>query len=151
MSAGHAARRTAALVARAGAVFATVVTAGGCSRQSDNRPPPPPAVLDPVPGAVLPTVKLSPSAFDAVQVQTIAVQTAPGGSMIPTTAVIYSPDGAAWTYVAVGPMSYLRHRIAVDHISGTEAFLSSGPSAGTAVVTIGAPELLGAEYGVGAE
>ena len=71
--------------------------------------------------------------------------------MIPTAAVIYSPDGAAWTYVAVGPRSYLRHAIVIVRVIGTEALLSSGPAAGTAVVTIGAPELLGAEYGVGEE
>jgi hypothetical protein len=71
--------------------------------------------------------------------------------MIPTTAVIYSPDGAAWTYVVIAPQSYTRQAIVIDHISGSEAFLSSGPAAGTAVVTIGAPELLGTEYGVGEE
>ena len=138
-------------VARLGAVLATVVASAGCSRQSDNAPSPPPAILDPAPGARLPTVTLSESALNAVRVQTVPAQAAPGGVVIPTKAVIYSPDGAAWTYVVIGPRSYLRHAIVIDHISGTEAFLSSGPAAGTPVVTIGAPELLGAEYGVGEE
>jgi hypothetical protein len=138
-------------VARLGAVLATVVASAGCSHRSDSAPPPPPAVLDPAPGASLPTVTLSEAAWNAVQVQTVPVEAAPGGTVIPAKAVIYSPDGAAWTYVAVGPRSYLRHAIVIDRISGTEAFLSSGPAPGTPVVTIGAPELLGTEYGVGEE
>lgn len=153
MSAGCAARRLAVIAARLGAVLATVAAPAGCSRQSTPAPPPPPppAVLDPAPGAVVPTVKLSRSAFEAVQVRTTPVRAAAAGTVIPTTAVIYSPDGTAWTYVAVAPLTYLRHAIAIDHVSGTEAFLSSGPAAGTPVVVIGAPELLGAEYGVGEE
>ena len=151
VTAGSAARRIAAIAARLGAVLATVVAPAGCSRQSDPAPPPPPAVLDPVPGAAVPTVKLSRSAFEAVQVQTAPVQAAAAGAVIPTMAVIYSPDGTAWTYVAVAPLTYLRHAIVIDHVNGTEAFLSSGPPTGTPVVVIGAPELLGAEYGVGEE
>ncbi|NUR61785.1 MAG: hypothetical protein HOV87_24460 [Catenulispora sp.] len=151
MSVGRAARRAVAQVARFGAVFATVTASAGCSRQSAESPPPPPAVLEQANGTVLPTVRLSQSALEAVGVRTAAVQSAPSGLMIPTAAVIYSPDGAPWTYVVVGPGSYLRHPIAVDHVSGSEAFLRSGPAAGTTVVTIGAPELLGAEYGVGQE
>ncbi|MEY9931794.1 hypothetical protein ABH926_006443 [Catenulispora sp. GP43] len=137
--------------ARLGAVLATLLASAGCSRQSADSPPAPPAALEPAPGAALPTVKLSASAFTAVRVRTEQVRAASGGMAIPMTAVIYSPDGAAWTYAAVGPRSYLRHAIVIAHVTGTEAFLSSGPAVGTPVVTIGAPELLGAEYGVGEE
>jgi hypothetical protein len=151
VSGDRTARRFAVLAARLGAVLATAVASAGCSHQADGSPPPPPAVLDPAPGAVLPTVTLSQPAFEAVRVQTTPVQPGAGGVAIPAMAVIYSPDGAAWTYVAVGPRSYLRHTIVIDHISGAEAFLSSGPAAGTPVVMIGAPELLGVEYGVGQE
>lgn len=134
-----------------GVLLATLVSSAGCSRPSDRPPSAPPAVIDPVAGSALPTVKLSQAGFDAVRVQTGQVQTASGGMVIPTTAVIYSPDGAAWTYVVVGPRSYLRHAIVVDRITGTDAYLSSGPAVGTPVVTIGATELLGTEYGVGEE
>lgn len=151
MRAGHTARRFAAIAARVGAALATITAAAGCSRQAADPPPAPPAVLARSPGAVLPTVTLSPSASAAVRIRTMPVQAAAGGVVIPTMAVIYSPDGAAWTYVAVGPRSYQRHAIVVGHITGTEAFLTSGPAAATPVVTAGAPELLGTEYGVGEE
>jgi hypothetical protein len=126
-------------------------TSAGCSRGSKDPPPTPPAVLQPVPGSALRVVTLSQSAFDALGVQTAPARAASQGLVIPTTAVIHSPDGAAWTYVVLGPRSYVRRAIVVDHEAGTEAFLRSGPAAGTAVVTAGAPELLGSEYGVGEE
>ena len=149
MSPGHS--RRAVRLGGLLATLATLASSAGCSRHSADSAPSPPAVLEPASGAGLPTVKLSQAGFHAVRVRTEPVQAAPGGTVIPTTAVIYSPDGAAWTYVAVGPRSYLRHAIVVDRVAGTEAFLSSGPAAGTPVVTIGAPELLGTEYGVGEE
>jgi hypothetical protein len=70
---------------------------------------------------------------------------------IPVSAVIYDPSGKPWTYTVVGPRAYARTSIVIDHISGDTAYLLSGPPAGTPVVTVGAPELLGAEYGVGEE
>lgn len=141
----------AASAARLGALLATVVAGAGCSRQSETPTPAPAAILVPVPGSARPVVKLSEAAFQAVRVQTVTVDAASAGMVIPTTAVIYSPDGAAWTYVRLTPRSYVRRAIVIDHITGTEAFLSSGPAVGTPVVAIGAPELLGTEYGVGEE
>ena len=151
MSAVRTGRRLAA-AARLGGVLAAVMAGAGCSRHAaDPPPPPPPAVLEPASGSKLPVVKLSEQAFRAVQVQTVPAQAASAGVVIPTAAVIYSPDGAAWTYVGLTPRSYVRQAIVIARISGSEAFLSSGPPAGTPVVTMGAPELLGAEYGVGEE
>jgi hypothetical protein len=151
MTTGRTARRVAAIAARLGAVLATVVASAGCSRQTAEGQPQPPAVLDPVPGVTMPVVKLSEPAYRAVRIKSVPTQAAPGGVVIPTTAVIYSPDGAAWTYVVLAPRSFTRQSIVIDRITGTDAFLSSGPAVGTPVVTIGAPELLGTEYGVGEE
>jgi hypothetical protein len=146
---GRIARRFAV---RLSAVLATIAASASCSRQSDDSPPQPPAVLDPAPGNPMPVVKLSEAGFAAVRVRAEpALAAAAGGIVIPAKAVIYSPDGAAWTYVVLAPRSYTRHPIVIDRITGAEAFLSSGPAAGTPVVTIGAPELLGTEYGVGEE
>jgi hypothetical protein len=71
--------------------------------------------------------------------------------IIPVTAVIYDPDGASWTYTTPADRTYVRVPIVVDHIDGDHAFLASGPPVGTPVVSQGAPELLGVEYGVGEE
>jgi multidrug efflux pump subunit AcrA (membrane-fusion protein) len=136
---------------RLGIVLSAIAALAGCSRQSSGPAATPPAVLEPVPGTALRKVVLSESAFDALQVRTETAQASPGGLVIPTTAVIYSPDGAAWTYVMLGPRTYMRHAIVVERTTGIKAFLRSGPAAGTPVVTVGAPELLGTEYRVGEE
>jgi hypothetical protein len=77
--------------------------------------------------------------------------TAAAVETVPVTAVIYDPEGRAWTYTIPGLRTYLRVPIVVDHVDGTVAYLSTGPGVGTEVVSQGAPELLGAEYGVGEE
>jgi hypothetical protein len=70
---------------------------------------------------------------------------------VPLAAVIYDPDGASWTYGNPQPLTYVRQSIAIDHIDSNQAVLRDGPAPGTAVVIVGAPELLGIEYGVGEE
>jgi hypothetical protein len=45
----------------------------------------------------------------------------------------------------------VRQRITVRAIEGSTAVLTSGPAAGSAVVTVGAPELLGTEYNISGE
>ena len=39
----------------------------------------------------------------------------------------------------------------MDRVDGDTAYLLAGPAAGTKVVTVGVPELFGAEYGVRGE
>jgi hypothetical protein len=71
--------------------------------------------------------------------------------VIPLSALIYDPQGRSWTYVKLAARTFVRRAVVVDHIDGDTVYLSAGPRLGTPVVTAGAPELLGAEYGVGEE
>jgi hypothetical protein len=71
--------------------------------------------------------------------------------LIPYAAVLYAPDGTAFTYTSPTRLVYVRRDVDVDHISGGGAFLTRGPRPGTLVVTVGADELLGAETGVQGE
>jgi hypothetical protein len=83
------------------------------------------------------------------------VRQAPAGTgareVIPYSAVVYDTDGSTWTYVNTAPRTYVRAPITVAAISGNIALLSAGPPAGTAVVTVGAAELLGTEYNISGE
>jgi hypothetical protein len=90
--------------------------------------------------------------------QRIAVQTAPvreeqvNGAqrkVIPYAAVIYGLKGETWTYTSPAPLTFVRQAITVDYIDGDKVVLVDGPSAGTAVVTVGAAELYGADTGIG--
>jgi hypothetical protein len=44
-------------------------------------------------------------------------------------------------------LTFIRHDIDVQRIEGNRAILTTGPPVGTAVVTVGATELWGVEYG----
>ncbi len=65
--------------------------------------------------------------------------------VIPYAAILYDTDGGTWTYTSPEPLVFVRHRITVDYIDGELAVLSTGPSAGSAVVIVGAQELYGSE------
>ena len=52
-------------------------------------------------------------------------------------------------YVVREPRVYVRQRVVVADITGSLAVLSQGPAAGARVVTDGAAELFGVEFGAG--
>jgi hypothetical protein len=68
--------------------------------------------------------------------------------VIPYSAVIYDLTGQAWAYVNTAPRTYLRQPITIDYSKGAVTVLKDGPAVGTAVVSVGAAELFGAETGV---
>jgi hypothetical protein len=70
-------------------------------------------------------------------------------TVIPYGALIYDLNGDTWVYTSPEPRTYIRETITVDYIDGDLAVLVEGPAAGTEVVTAGAAELYGEEFGVG--
>ena len=52
-------------------------------------------------------------------------------------------------FVNEKPLTFMRHRITVQSITGAVALLSSGPPVGTKVATVGVAELYGTETDVG--
>ncbi len=69
--------------------------------------------------------------------------------VVPFAAVVYDVHGGAWVYEEVKPLTYARRRVAVRYVDGDDAILAAGPPSGTIVVTDGAVELFGTEFGVG--
>jgi hypothetical protein len=96
-------------------------------------------------------VLLTRQAAARIGIQTAAVQ-ATGGSrsldVIPYSALLYTANGKTFTYIRSSPLVYVRQQVIVDHLTSSQAFLSSGPPPGTAVVTVGGEELHGAETGI---
>src|SRR3954452_18825952 len=68
---------------------------------------------------------------------------------VPHSAVIYDAEGESWVYVSSAPGTFLRKRVAIDFMDDDHIFLTTGVTAGEDVVTVGVPELRGAEFGVG--
>jgi hypothetical protein len=119
----------------------------------------PPAVVRAVPGSPIPRIQLTDQAIHRLGIVTrpvrVAAITADGRrgeyKVIPYSAVIYDNDGSTWTYVNTATRTFMREHITVRVIQGATAVLSRGPAAGTMVVTVGAPELLGTEYNISGE
>jgi hypothetical protein len=55
--------------------------------------------------------------------------------VIPFNAVLHDIHGGQWVYAKTGEHSYTRKRIQVVRLAGADAVLSSGPPAGTQIVT----------------
>jgi hypothetical protein len=70
--------------------------------------------------------------------------------VVPEGAVVFDPHGEAWVYTNPEPLVFIRHAVEIDRINGDGTVaLTDGPPAGTVIVTVGAPMLLGTEFEVG--
>jgi hypothetical protein len=100
-------------------------------------------------------VILTKSAAKRLDVRTVPVQQAVVGGqqriVIPYSAVLYEADGATWMFTSPKPLEFVRQDIEVDSIQGNRALLRGATAPGTKVVSVGAPELWGIEYGEIAE
>ena len=67
----------------------------------------------------------------------------------PWESVLYDINGGAWVYEQIEPLVFTRRRISIERVVGDAACLAAGPAAGTKVVTAGAAELFGTEFGGG--
>jgi hypothetical protein len=103
------------------------------------------------------TITITEDAEDRLGIETTPVVAGPAKSgrpatlVIPYAAVVYDADGEAWTFAAMAPLTYKRAPIVVASIGPDTAILSNGPPPGTAVVTVGASELVGMEAGISGE
>ena len=128
------------------ALIAFALLAGGCGGSSGEEAVSEPARVES--GGGVTKVVLSADAAKLLGVETAPVHAAAGGKrLIPFAAVLYDPNGKTWTYTSPKPLVFVRRDIRVDRIDGERAILSAGPPTGTPVVTVGATEIWGVEYG----
>ncbi len=69
--------------------------------------------------------------------------------VLPWSAVVHDIQGGSWVYERTAPLTYVRRRVEVRFVDGADAVLGQGPSPGAEVVTEGAAELFGTEFGFG--
>jgi hypothetical protein len=139
------------LICTAAIVLPVLLAACG-GRSAEDTASDAPATVVQVPGTDVNRITLTREAARRIDVETAPVRADLGAAhrlVIPYSAVLYSPSGQAWVYVNDNPLTFERHRIAIDHIDGTRAVLSSGPRPGTRVATVGVAELFGTETDVG--
>ena len=122
-----------------------------------------PAHVEHIDGSDLGTVTLTSRAMERIgletsevrEEQTLSTRLSKDGQgwnthkVVPYSSLIYDPQGRTWIYTSPDPRSFVRHEVDVFRIVGDDVLLSDGPAVGTAVASVGAAELYGAEFEVG--
>jgi hypothetical protein len=141
----------AAMIAAGLTAFAVYEGAASSPTASADPASAGPARVEGIDKSGLKRVILTPSAAKRLDIRTAPVgQAVVGGKLrtvIPYAAVLYDSNGDTWTYTSPKRLVFVRYDIRVDSIEGNRALLGVGPPRGTAVVTVGSPELWGIEYG----
>ena len=66
----------------------------------------------------------------------------------PVSAILHDALGGTWVYRRDAPRTYVRQRVDIADVVDGFAVLARGGELGVEVVTVGAPELFGTEFGV---
>jgi len=104
-----------------------------------------PYTLETVQGQEVLRVILTEAAAEHLGIETAPVEQRGSNLVVPYAAVYIDSHGEFWVYTNPEPLVYVRAPIGIAEETSTEAILADGPPAGTQVVTVGVPELYGAE------
>ncbi len=107
-----------------------------------------PVKVEPVKGTDLARLTLTERAAERLGIETAPVEGEGNRKVVPADAVFYDVNGKAWVYTNPEPFVFMRGAIDIDRFRGRVAILSEGPPAGTEVVTVAVPALIGSEFGV---
>jgi len=69
--------------------------------------------------------------------------------VVPYSSILFDMYGGAWVYENIQTNKYVRQRVELRYVLGELAVLSRGPAVGAKIVSAGAAELFGTEFGVG--
>ena len=69
--------------------------------------------------------------------------------VVPLSAIVRDMTGGAWVYEQTDSLTFARRRVDVARVVGPQAVLARGARSGMRVVTAGAAELFGTEFGAG--
>ncbi len=68
---------------------------------------------------------------------------------LPWSAILHDVQGGSWVYENTAPQTFVRRPVEVRYVSDGIAILGRAPAAGAKIVTVGAVELFGTEFGAG--
>ncbi len=80
---------------------------------------------------------------------TLAEKATEESLVVPWSSVLHDIHGGAWVYENTAPQQYVRRRVEVRRVVNSLAVLGRGPAPGAKVVTAGAAEIFGTEFGTG--
>jgi hypothetical protein len=142
------------------ALLTLLLALTGCSRAAgfeEETASDPAAKVETGDGSQPARITLTEAAEQRLGIETtpVVARTAKSGSgptlVIPYSAVVYDAAGKAWAFASLSPRTYRREPVAIRSIENDLVTLTSGPTPGTELVTVGAPELVGAEAGISGE
>jgi hypothetical protein len=131
------------------ALVIAVLLLSACAQGTSEVGETEPVQVKPTDGTNLARLTLTEQAAKRLDIKTAPTGTSGRQTAIPYSAVLYDKDGDTWVYTNPEHLVFVRAPIIVDRVRGDLAFLSQGLPPGTEVVTVGAAELFGAEFGVG--
>ena len=79
----------------------------------------------------------------------LALRDAAESLVVPWSAILHDTAGGTWVYENLAPQVFTRRRVEVLHVVNSLAVLGRGPAPGAKVVSAGAMELFGTEFGAG--
>jgi cobalt-zinc-cadmium efflux system membrane fusion protein len=80
---------------------------------------------------------------------TLFERTAEESLVVPWSAILHDMNGGTWVYENIAPQQYARRRVELRRVVNSMAVLARGPATGTKVVSTGAAEIFGTEFGTG--
>jgi RND family efflux transporter MFP subunit len=95
------------------------------------------------------TSALRPGERVGVTLLTTSDGTSRRGLAVPLAALVRDLSGGSWVYERMDSVTFARRRVEVARVAGGVVVLSAGPKIGTRIVTDGAVELFGTEFGAG--
>jgi hypothetical protein len=128
-------------------IVVAVATSAGCAEiEVPLAEPYEPAQLESTGPDQPAKVILTEEAQQRVQLQTTLVKPHGADVSLEHAALIYDKKGKPWVFTVIGPLTYVRSAVGIKEVQDDNlVILSSGPPAGTEVVTVGAIELWGTE------
>jgi ABC-type oligopeptide transport system substrate-binding subunit len=124
---------------------ATETSTGGYEA---GKPAEPVSKVEPIKGTEVQLVKFSALGAKKVGLQTALVRRDGEQKVIPYAALLYDSEGKAFVYTSPKPLTFVRKEVKAEREDGDRVMLAEGPPAGTRVVTTGAVEVYGTEFGV---
>ena len=133
------------LLTTSGSAMAAGYVYGAASDKKDR-----PATVEVIEGSKVKQVTVTEKASKRLDIQIGEIVNGAANQLsVPYSSIVYDISGGTWVYTMSQPLTYVRQSVVVQTIKGETAFLTSGPVAGTKIVTVGVAEIYGAEKGLG--
>lgn len=130
-------------------LIGVILSSIACRTVSDEHLIDEPATLEPVDSTDAARITLVASAEERLGIETTEVTGTDGQANVPSSALLIDPAGRFWVYTNPSEHVFVRAPLRDIRQEGLTTYFSVGPEPGTAVVTVGVPELYGFESGIG--